>query len=233
MSSSSPEREVAGVGYRQDEASDLVPRPDPTTLTTQLVDRALAAFREVMETRLAALDEATRLAAEKVDEIPVRAAAQRDILRLDLERLIKAERELQVHDLAALDRIMLEKFDGIDKRFLESKEALAAALAAQKEAVAAQNESNAEAIRKSEAATQKQIDEVKVGVGASVRALDDKIADLKSRLDRGEGETRGTEFYRKGERQQGMDARALVFSIIGVVVAVAVIAVAIINASGS
>src|SRR4249920_3377281 len=42
--------------------SGLVPIPDPTLLTTQLVDRALAAFREVMDTRLAALDKAVEVA---------------------------------------------------------------------------------------------------------------------------------------------------------------------------
>src|ERR1019366_1125392 len=38
-------------------------RPDPTDRTTQLVDRAVDAFREVMETRLAGMDRATELVA--------------------------------------------------------------------------------------------------------------------------------------------------------------------------
>jgi len=44
-----------------------LPIPDPTRLTTQLVDRAIAAFREVMETRLAAMDKAIILGAERVE----------------------------------------------------------------------------------------------------------------------------------------------------------------------
>ena len=51
------------------------PVPDPTVLTTQLVDRAIGAFREVVETRLQAIDRATELVAKDV----VSATAETDL----------------------------------------------------------------------------------------------------------------------------------------------------------
>ena len=39
------------------------PVPDPTVLTTQLVDRAIDAFKAVVETRLTGIDRATMLVA--------------------------------------------------------------------------------------------------------------------------------------------------------------------------
>src|ERR1039457_5569543 len=51
------------------------PVPDPTVLTTQLVDRALGAFREVVETRLQAIDRATELVAKDL----VSATAETDL----------------------------------------------------------------------------------------------------------------------------------------------------------
>ena len=54
-----------------------VPQPDPTVLTTEAVARAqdqwrreLASLREVFETRITAIDEATRLHQKATDELP-------------------------------------------------------------------------------------------------------------------------------------------------------------------
>ena len=55
--------------------SSRPPVPDPTVLTTQLVDRAIGAFREVVETRLQAIDRATELVAKDV----VSATAETDL----------------------------------------------------------------------------------------------------------------------------------------------------------
>lgn len=95
-----------------------------------------------------------------------------------------------------------EKFRSIETQFTErdkrteqlslaDKTAIAAALQAQKEAAGATNESNAAAIAKSELGFTKQIDQIYTLIATMAKSSDDKINDLKSRLDRGEGHSGG------------------------------------------
>ena len=141
------------------------PVPDPTVLTTQQLSLGLAALREILETRLDAMDTATELNKQATDKIPLMIKSAVDSLK-------------ELHD---------ERFSGVEKQFKErdtrteqsskdSKVAVDAALQAAKEAVGEQNKSSALAIAKSEASTNKQLE-----------ALDEKINDIKGRLDRGEG----------------------------------------------
>jgi hypothetical protein len=93
--------------------------------------------------------------------------------------------------------------EGIQKQFderdvrskagdLASQVAVGAALQAQKEAAGAQNESNSAAITKSESATVKQIDGILALLNSNASALNDKIAVINGRLDRGEGKQTGS-----------------------------------------
>jgi hypothetical protein len=129
------------------------PVPDPTELT----DRAIARLRaemvqyidgqfEVRDTRLAGIDEATRL---RLDQV---TATHADI-NADINSAV-----------AAATAVIDERFRGVDQRFTErdtrseresrdNKVAVDAAFAAQKEAAAKQDEANAKAIDKSERAT--------------------------------------------------------------------------------
>jgi hypothetical protein len=179
-----------------------LPIPDPTRLTTQLVDRALAAFREVMETRLAGMDRATRLLAEALDKSMADKRDDHARIRGDSDRQAAAQREYILSRVERVADISLEKFASIETRFVErdtrtaqaaneSRVSLDAALAAAKEAVSLQNEANSQAITKSEVATQKQIDALLTQVATTNKSLEDKITDLKGRLDRGEGKEKG------------------------------------------
>jgi len=98
---------------------DLVPRPDPTVLTTAAVDRALANYREIADTRLAGMDRAIDLVAESNTR---RLVAEREFLASQVATLTAA--------IAALDRRVSEQFNS-------QQTALAAALAPQEKAVAA------------------------------------------------------------------------------------------------
>lgn len=181
---------------------DITPDPDPTRLTTQLVDRALASFREVVDARFAALDKATVLNASDVARVSTVVEAQTAHLRSDVDQHLLSLRELLLERIAHTADVMAEKFSGIDTRFLERDErtaqaaqesriSLDAALAAAKEAVSEQNKANTLAIGKSEGATQKQIDSNAVNAATEIRALEDKISDMKERLDRAEGRIAG------------------------------------------
>jgi hypothetical protein len=160
------------------------PVPDPTILTTQQLYREIATSREILETRLNAMDTATELNKQATDKLP-----------LIIDDKICQLRKLVDEKFSG----MLEKFHSIDVQFKErdtrteqsskdSKVAVDAALQAAKEAVGEQNKSSALAIAKSEAATNKQLDQIGMLITTTNKALDEKINDLKGRLDRGEGQ---------------------------------------------
>ena len=216
---------------RDADISDSVPRPDPTRLTTQLVDRALAAYREVVETRLYAMDKAIALANENMAMTRAHADTGITHFRDDRDRELFAQREILT---AAIDKIAAvadEKFTAVDTRFLErdtrteqaaqeSRISLDAALAAAKEAVSEQNKANTEAIRKSELATQKQIDSLVALMNTANKSLEDKFGDVKSRIDRIDGEAHGSADT-KSERR--LDMGQIIFAVSVLLSAVAIV----------
>jgi hypothetical protein len=72
---------------------DNLPVPDPTRLTTQLVDRSIAGFREVFEVRFEEMNRAISLVTSQVVKIPADNDAARAQLRADLDRQVLALRE--------------------------------------------------------------------------------------------------------------------------------------------
>lgn len=132
--------------------------------------------------------------------------------------------------IAGLSKQFSTQFTMLDARTAEQKQdttnALNAALAAQKEAVAAQTASSEKSITKSETATIERIKAVETLLSASTRASDDKIDDLKSRIVAIEAVKLGKTEGVAEVRQSGVDTRAIIASIIGVVsVLVAVISI--------
>jgi hypothetical protein len=125
-------------------------------------------LRRTIETRLDGMDKATDLLARDLRSVPTDTDKQ--VLQLKL-----------LHE---------EKFRGLEaqlaQRFADNKLAVDAALTAQKEAVGEQNKSFALATAKSEAAITKQIDQSALAVNASLKAIEDKIADLGGRANRAE-----------------------------------------------
>ncbi len=173
------------------------PVPDPTVLTTQQLTIGLASLREILETRLDAMDTATELNKEQMDKIP----------QMIHESVVAVEK-IRDQKFLTVD----EKFRSIETQFKErdtrteqsskdSKVAVDAALQAAKEAVGEQNKSNALAIAKSETAFTKQLDQIMTLIAATSKTSDEKINDLKSRLDRGEG---GQGEFRDSRTQQNV-----------------------------
>ena len=157
---------------------DFRPVPDPTFLTTQQILHEVALCREVIETRLNAMDKANELLQRASDKLP------------------------RIYDVAAsvseLQELHDQKFHSIAMQFQEqeqtsrdSKLAVDAALQAAKEAVQEHNKSSALGVAKSEAATTKQIDQIVVLINTTTGALNDKIDDLKVRLTTIEGYSKG------------------------------------------
>ena len=147
----------------------VVPRPDPTLLTTELTLREIANLKELLQSQTGDL----RRWIERIEEhLNTRHAEIRE----------EADRLHVLFD---------EKFKSIALQFAGNDKAVAAALQAQKEAAAATNLSNMEASNKSEASFVKQIDQMQMIVNAIAKATDEKIDDLKTRLTLGEGQKRG------------------------------------------
>jgi hypothetical protein len=206
---------------------DESPRPvtDPTELTTRAVAlaadqfrRELGALRSILEARLDAMDMATKLRLENVAGIRPDTERQVDHLRVlhaerfaSIETQLPALREFVLGKVQAAAAVTGERFEAVNTRFLERDKAieqaaqearisLQTALAAAKEAVALQNEANNAANIKTESNFTKQIDALGAAFAAGNKALDDKIADLKSRLDSGEGREGGAQSSRTEHR---------------------------------
>jgi hypothetical protein len=138
--------------------------------------RELTALRSVLEARLDGMDRAMVLFSDNLTRVPT-----------DTDKQVGHLKELHDEKFLSIQKQFDERDVRTDQAAIATKIAVDAALQAQKEAAGAQNESNAAAIAKSEAATAKQIDGIVALLGGSNKASDEKISDLKSRLDRGDG----------------------------------------------
>jgi len=178
------------------------PIPDPTELTNQMILREIAALKEVITTRLDAMDKAIVVLADGQAKLPTevdrRIAALNDTLKERFNSI----------DMRAAERIHTTEvlFDGIRTQFKERDEraaaaksasdtAVAAALQAAKEAVGAANESFQQGINKSEASTSKSIDQLTRALetlgttqtdklAASEKTLSAQISEIGSRVTR-------------------------------------------------
>lgn len=208
---------------------DSTPRPDPTRLTTQLVDRALAAKMEVVDTRFNSMDQANKLLAIDVAKLETLSKERLDLLRIAIDRNLAAQREYIISYINRIADVSSEKFDGIKTQFVERdtrteqtdkerRTSLDAALAAAKEAVAEQQKANALAIGKSEDGTKERLDALNLLMTTNIKSLEDKISDLKSRLDSGEG---GHKAVAETKIERRLDNN-LVIAAIGLIVIIAV-----------
>jgi len=175
-----------------------VPNPDPSVRTVEQLQRDIGASREIVEskldgmkeviqTRLNGMDKAIELLQRTTDLIPTHIKdASITLQALVHERFTSVERRTEI------------QFDGIAVQFAErdkrseqlslsDKTAVSAALQAQKESAASTNDSNAAANTKMETNFTKLIEQTQTLLQAVTRNTDDKINDIKSRLDKGEG----------------------------------------------
>lgn len=194
-----------------------LPSPDPSTLTTNQLHEAISNLRSVFETRLNAMDKASEVLSENVNRVPTL-----------LDRQIQQIKELHGEKFASVEKQLAGMISGIalqfEERDVRSKAsetsasiAVAAALQAQKEAAAAQNDANAAAITKSEASTVKQLDGIMALLASNTKAIDEKIASINGRLDRGEGANTGGRDTREESRSNIGMILAVIGAIVGVV----------------
>ena len=144
-------------------------------------------------------------------------------LRELLEAVIKGKSDLVEERFASIQQQFRERDSRMEQQARDAKTAVDAAFAAQKEAVSEQNKTGALAIAKSEAATNKQIDQLAAQLGTINGALDGKINDLKERFTRLESSGLGAGIERRQSQtsnQLGMQAIAMIVGAIGVTTAI-------------
>jgi hypothetical protein len=165
--------------------------PGGPYLTTEELRRDVSALREILQARLDGMDRATVVLSETVNRTPT--AIQLAVAHLQ---------ELHNERFNSLDKEVREKFSGVSLQFVErdvrtnqaataSAQALAAALQAAKEAVFEQAQAAAKAAEKTETSTGKQIDLLLSQIKAQGETFGDRLAELKERIDRGEGQGQG------------------------------------------
>lgn len=166
------------------------PTPDPTSLTTDALNREIAQAKEVVATRFEGIERAL--------------ADQKEFLFATINERGKcvqvqfADRDIRVEQTAR-----------------DSKAALDAALAAAKEAGQKQAAFFAESVLKSENATQKQIDLIGQTMQGASLGLNDKIDSLKERITRLEGEDKGERAAVVTQQTSNMSLVSVIGLIIG------------------
>jgi hypothetical protein len=214
------------------------PVPDPTLLTTAALTREIAALKELVVTRLDAMDKAQDLFSSNLNRVPtdtdkqiqhLRELVSSELLEKEKSLIIQLEeRDKRFQDIIRQGgQLFEEKFLGVQTQFKErdvrveqtardTKVAVDAALQAAEKAVSKQNEAFSASINKSELATSKQIDQQGILISSSTAALNDKIDDIKERLTRIEGAGSGS----KSTHDETRSNLAMIVAIISVLIAV-------------
>ncbi len=126
-----------------------------------------------------------------LDEVEERITARINGRRQEIDQQFLAARELTNEKFKSVETQFIERDKRAEQTSQSDRSAIDAALTAQKEATEATNASNAAAIAKSEIGFTKQFDQIGQSIISSNKSVDEKIDDLKSRMDRGEGRSRG------------------------------------------
>jgi hypothetical protein len=170
------------VGEAQDEQ-----RQDPSALTTAQTVREIAALKELITTRLEAMDKAIVLFSDNLTRVPTDVDKQVGNLKeLHDERFSRVATQID-----AIQRQFTERDGRVKEAIYAAKIALDDALLAAKEIGNVQNQASALAILKSETATAKQLDQIGFNLQTIQAALHDKIDDVKTRLTSFEGRGQG------------------------------------------
>jgi len=229
----------------EQDVREWTPRPDPTLLTTQQLLRELASLERVFGTRLDGMDKANSVLAETVNRTPT--AIQTAIANL---QAVYDERFNSVHQQSIdegknyegqFNSIKQElenrgntfdvRFSGIQQQFAErdvrteqaataSASALAAALQAAKEAVFEQSQAAGRAAEKTELSFTKQIDQIGLRIDTVIKGYDDRLTELKERIDRGEGNSAGASTQRTETRSEHGESRLNMGFVISAVLAI-------------
>lgn len=157
----------------------------PTTL-----DRSITSLRELLEARLVRNADVTQQQFNRVDQLLI-------------------ERDKRV------DQMLIERDKRLDQSTVASSTAIAAALQAQKEAAMETQKASNIAIAKAEVATAESIKQLQTLFQTAIGGLTTQVADVKSRLDKGEAGMLSTKEAKVDFREDRHQDRSMTFNSIG------------------
>lgn len=169
--------------HRPTEEHVSTPRPDPTIRTLETLRREIGALKELFDREISAMKEAVKLLADNANKSPTVAVVNELVGRLEAVTNEKFRR---------IDTQISERDTRTEQSSRDAKVAIDAALQAQKEAVSEQNKSNAASMTKSEAGFTKLLDQQQLMIQQNTKTTDEKIEDLKGRVNNSEGQTKGS-----------------------------------------
>jgi len=204
---------------------DVRPVPDPTVLTTAALMQAISSLKEVIYTRLEGMDRAIVL----FDGTVMRMTVETDKKLTHLRELVFERIE---GDRNGINQRFVERDVRVEQTARDTKVAVDAALAAQKEMGNKQTDSFAQSIAKSEAATSKQIDQLGQLLSTTNTATDGKIADIKERLTRIEGEGKGVRQAEVQQQTSNMSVVSIVGLVLGTLIGIGGLIAAFVASSG-
>jgi predicted component of type VI protein secretion system len=211
-----------------DNVPESKPNPDPSILTTESLQREVRSLEDAdkritddMQREFAIRQDNRQRELQSLKELTEseQGSIRESIHRL--EALVNANPGLITKEVEHLQELMNEKLRSIDLRFVErdvrtqqaaetSQKALDAALLAAAALVNQQNEANASAAALQSQQFTKQIDQIIVLTERSQKAFDDRLGELKERIDRGDGTTSGIKENRIEQRAVSMQTIATI-----------------------
>lgn len=201
---------------RPESRNNMTPVPDPTVLTTQQLQREITATKEVVETKLNGIREKIETRIEGMDKAIELLQASTNKFPDNIERAVERLQELHDEKFSSIETQFIDRDTRTEQTSRDSKVAVDAALQAAKEAVGEQNKSNALAIAKSETTFTKQIDQIGVLITTMQKNFDDKMDDMKERIQAAETRMQGMESQKKGSTDNWSIISAVIAAFVGI-----------------
>lgn len=168
---------------------------DPTALTTAALAREIASLKEIVFTRLDAMDQAVKLTKADLVRVPT-----------DTDKQVSYLKELVFAKLETID----QKLQGVDKQFQERDSRVEQTARDSKLAIDAALQAAEKAVSKSELSTLKQIDGQAELIRATSKNSDDKVLELRERVTRIESVAVGGRINVTETQASSSDARGTI-----------------------
>ena len=171
---------------------DVMPTPDPTVLTTAQLLREIASSRAIIEARMDGMDASRKSVEEHLSRVYD-----------DISRQAGHLKELVSERIEGADRLVKERFAGVEKQFDERDIRAKAAEAATATGIVVGLQAQKEAAAKSEIAIAEKLNGLAALVDRSLLSQSEKVSDLSSRMDRSEAANLSLSVQR-GENKQNI-----------------------------
>jgi len=174
------------------------PDPDPTVMTTAQLEKAIINSEALMEarfnaviTRMDAMDKAVTIVHEDFVRVPTLLDRAIQNIRELVEERIAGKTALLEEKITSLGNVTTQQFISIADKFAEKDKAVAVGLETQSKFAAAVQESNTAATAKMESNFSELLKQGRELLAETRKNTESQMANINSRLDRGEGQSKG------------------------------------------